>query len=116
MPWLPCGPTWGRIGCEHRPVSTDLGSVPRELDARNERCPLPIIRLAALLADLPPGEEVVLFATDPAARSDVPAFCRMRGHELVAVEDRPAGDDQAGPAHPAHPAYTAYTAYRVRRG
>ncbi len=80
------------------------------LDARGLRCPLPVIRLAALLRDLPPGTEVVLLATDPAARSDVAAFCRMRGHELVRVEDRVedrrAGDEPSAPAH---------TAYTVRR-
>jgi len=77
---------------------------PEVLDARGLRCPLPVIRLAALLKDRPPGALVLLLATDPAARSDVAAFCRMRGHELVEVEDRPGED---GPA---------YTAYRVRCG
>ena len=57
------------------------------LDARGQRCPLPVIRLGALLKDLPPGASVLLLATDPAARTDVPAFCRMRGHALVGVSD-----------------------------
>lgn len=76
----------------------------RVVDARGLRCPLPVIRLAALLGGLRPGTEVVLLATDPAARSDVAAFCRMRGHELLLAEDH-------------HPSPEAdYTAYRVRRG
>lgn len=57
------------------------------LDARGERCPLPVIRLGALLRDLPTGSTVRLLATDPAARSDVPAFCRMRGHLLVGMRE-----------------------------
>ena len=32
-----------------------------------------------------------LLATDPAARSDVAAFCRMRGHELVETVDEDTG-------------------------
>ncbi|MEP6632480.1 MAG: sulfurtransferase TusA family protein [Lapillicoccus sp.] len=64
-------------------------SRPVVLDARGLRCPLPVIRLGALLRDLEPGVEVLLLATDPAARSDVAAFCRMRGHELVRVDDGP---------------------------
>ncbi len=76
---------------------TDAG--PLLLDARGLRCPLPVIRLGALLRDLEPGAEVLLLATDPAARSDVPAFCRMRGHELVRVDEGPSE-----------------TAYLVRRG
>ena len=68
------------------PASDDATS-PLLLDARGQRCPLPVIRLAALLKDLPPGASVLLLATDPAARSDVPAFCRMRRHDLVGVTD-----------------------------
>ncbi len=60
---------------------------PVVLDARGQRCPLPVIRLARLARELGPGSLVRLLASDPAARSDVPAFCRMRGHELVEVTD-----------------------------
>ncbi|MDQ6714966.1 MAG: sulfurtransferase TusA family protein [Actinomycetota bacterium] len=60
---------------------------PFVLDARGERCPLPVIRLGARLKELPPGSLVRLLATDPAALSDVPAFCRMRRHDLVEVVD-----------------------------
>jgi tRNA 2-thiouridine synthesizing protein A len=85
-------------------VSSGTPGEPPEIDARGLRCPLPVIRLGALLRDLEAGSEVVLLATDPAAGSDVAAFCRMRGHELVGLEDRRPSD---GPA---------YAAYRVRRG
>ena len=69
-----------------------------EVEARGLRCPIPVIRLGAAIRDLPAGSLVRLLATDPAARSDVAAFCRMRGHELVETTD--------GPEH---------TAYLVRR-
>ena len=65
----------------------DDASPPVLLDARGQRCPLPVIRLGALLKDLPRGASVLLLATDPAARTDVPAFCRMRRHDLVGVSD-----------------------------
>ncbi len=58
-----------------------------EVDARGLRCPVPVIRLGAAIRDLAPGALVRLLATDPAARSDVAAFCRMRGHELVEATD-----------------------------
>ena len=58
-----------------------------EVDARGLRCPIPVIRLGAVIRDRPTGSLVRLLATDPAARSDVAAFCRMRGHELVATTD-----------------------------
>ena len=57
------------------------------VDARGQRCPLPVIRLARLARELGDGSLIRLLATDPAARSDVPAFCRMRGHQLIVATD-----------------------------
>lgn len=59
---------------------------PVVVDARGLRCPLPVIRLARAAADRPPGSELVVLATDPAAAHDVPAWARMRGHEVVSSE------------------------------
>ena len=53
------------------------------LDARGLRCPLPVIRLARLATERQPGTVVEVWATDPAARADIPAWCRMRGHEYL---------------------------------
>ncbi|SER90842.1 TusA-related sulfurtransferase [Pedococcus cremeus] len=77
---------------------------PPVVDARGLRCPLPVIRLAQAAKDLPAGALVEVWATDPAARADVPAWCRMRGHELVATTELDQGTDGA------------HTAYRVRLG
>ena len=66
------------------------GAEPVVVDARGLRCPLPVIQLARVAADLPSGAVVVVLATDPAARHDVPAWARMRGHVWVgAQEDEP---------------------------
>jgi len=46
-------------------------------------CPLPIIRLANNLADVPVGGTLAVVADDPAARPDIAAWCRMRGQEFV---------------------------------
>lgn len=54
-----------------------------ELDCRGVRCPLPIIRLAQRIDEVPVGGILSVVADDPAARPDVPAWCRMRGHEYV---------------------------------
>ena len=59
-----------------------------ELDARGQRCPLPVINLATLVRDSPDLERVVVLATDPAAAHDIPAWCRMRGHRFVEARDR----------------------------
>jgi tRNA 2-thiouridine synthesizing protein A len=65
---------------------------PGVVDARGLRCPLPVIRLAQRAQGMAPGTVLEVWATDPAARSDIPAWCRMRGHELVAEEDRDDGE------------------------
>ena len=57
------------------------------VDARGLRCPLPVIRLAAAARDLPAGTELTVLSTDPATRLDVPAWCRMRGHEHVTTSE-----------------------------
>jgi TusA-related sulfurtransferase len=53
------------------------------LDCRGVRCPLPVIELARHIGDVPVGATVELAADDPAARVDVPAWCRMRGHDYL---------------------------------
>ncbi|MGL5927362.1 MAG: sulfurtransferase TusA family protein [Dermatophilaceae bacterium] len=59
-------------------------SSPAVVDARGTRCPVPVIRVARAARELPPGTTVVLLADDVAARSDVPAWGRMRGHTVTA--------------------------------
>lgn len=54
-----------------------------DVDARGLRCPLPVIRLAHLASGMAPGHHVVVWATDPAAEADIPAWCRMRGHTVT---------------------------------
>lgn len=56
-----------------------------EVDARGLRCPLPVIRLAAAAQDAPAGTRIVVVTSDPAARHDIPAWCRMRDHELIEI-------------------------------
>ena len=62
-----------------------------ELDCRGLRCPLPIIRLANSIGDVPVGGTVTVVADDPAARPDTQAWCRMRGHEYVGEDVAPDG-------------------------
>ena len=61
-----------------------------ELDCRGMLCPLPVIELGKRYAEVPLGGLVAVVATDVAARTDVPAWCRMRGQEYVGED---AADD-----------------------
>ena len=56
-----------------------------EYDATGLLCPLPVLRANRKLRELPVGGELTIRATDPAAESDFPAYCRQTGHELVST-------------------------------
>ena len=61
------------------------------LDQRGRRCPLPVIELARHIGDVEVGELIAVAADDPAARLDIPAWCRMRGHEYAGETTAPDG-------------------------
>lgn len=82
---------------------------PIEIDTRGLRCPLPVIRLAAAARNQPPGTVFTLLASDRAARYDVPAWCRMRNHELREVSEVPDGSaTSSAPASGDDPAYLRF--------
>jgi tRNA 2-thiouridine synthesizing protein A len=64
-----------------------------ELDCREMRCPRPVIELARHIADVPVAGVLAVVTTDVAARTDVPAWCRMRGHDYLGEE--PSGGEAA---------------------
>lgn len=65
-----------------RPVS--------RLDARHLICPMPVIRTQEYIRQLATGDEFEVVATDPGALQDIPAWCRIHGHEvLLTVEKEP---------------------------
>lgn len=68
------------------------------LDMRGRRCPIPVIELARHLGDVPVGAVIEVLADDPAARLDIPAWCRMRAQDFLGERTDPRGP-----------------AYRVRR-
>jgi tRNA 2-thiouridine synthesizing protein A len=57
------------------------------LDCRGMLCPLPVIKLAQAFPALAVGDSIAVLADDPAAATDIPAWCRMRSQELVSAED-----------------------------
>ena len=64
-------------------ASADGRPAPIVVDARGLRCPLPVIRLAQTARDAAPGAVIEVWATDPAAHADIPAWCRMRGQDYL---------------------------------
>jgi tRNA 2-thiouridine synthesizing protein A len=56
-----------------------------DLDCTALLCPLPVIKLAKTLPTVAVGDTITVLADDPAAATDIPAWCRMRSQELVSA-------------------------------
>ncbi|WP_239310270.1 MULTISPECIES: sulfurtransferase TusA family protein [unclassified Frankia] len=61
------------------------------VDARGHRCPLPVIELARRIREVDVNADLQLWADDPAAAYDIPAWCRMRANTLVATRELASG-------------------------
>lgn len=53
------------------------------VDARGQSCPGPLVTLHRALRDARSGDVLELLATDPGSRSDVPAWSKLSGNELL---------------------------------
>ena len=75
-----------------RPATTGdrghCGRPPARLDARGLLCPLPVIRTQDRIRSLEVGDVLEVVATDPGVLHDIPAWCRVHGHRLLAAERR----------------------------
>ena len=62
-------------------------SVLETLDARGLLCPLPVIRTQDRIKGLDPGTVLEVLATDAGTIHDIPAWCRVHGHELLSIDE-----------------------------
>ena len=53
------------------------------VDCRRLLCPLPVIRVQDRVAGLAPGTRLEAICTDPGALHDIPAWCRINGHQVL---------------------------------
>ena len=53
------------------------------LDVRGLLCPIPILRTAQRIRDLPPGARIEVVGDDPAIVEDMPVWCEETGNRLV---------------------------------
>jgi cysteine desulfurase len=65
------------------------------IDALGKLCPLPVIELGKRIGDVPVGGVVRVLADDPAARLDIPAWCRMTGQDFLGTEPIEVGRESA---------------------
>jgi tRNA 2-thiouridine synthesizing protein A len=62
-----------------------MNEAPITVDARGHRCPVPSLRLARAMDRAEPDSRLILLATDPMARIDVPFLMAERGGRVISV-------------------------------
>jgi tRNA 2-thiouridine synthesizing protein A len=76
----------------HLPAYVPHGAAPLiTIDALGRKCPIPIILLAQQIRDVPVGSVIAVLADDPAAYSDIPAWCGLKSHDCVFRADYASG-------------------------
>jgi len=68
-----------------------MGPEPIFVDARGHHCPVPTLKLRKAHEAAAPGAELVLLATDPMARIDVPHFAKQIGATVLEITDQDGG-------------------------
>ena len=58
------------------------------VDARHLLCPLPVIRTQDAVGKLQPGDAVQVLCTDPGVVHDIPAWCRVHGHDVCDINEQ----------------------------
>lgn len=54
-----------------------------QIDARRLLCPLPVIRVQERVKQLKQGDILEVVCTDKGSLSDISAWCRIHGHDLL---------------------------------
>lgn len=57
------------------------------LDTRGLKCPLPVLKTEKRLAQVKAGTKLIVLATDPIAKIDIPLFCTQNGHQCDMSSD-----------------------------
>jgi TusA-related sulfurtransferase len=61
------------------------------LDCLGEFCPMPVIKLAKIAEESPPGTVIEVLSDDEGSKVDIPVWCRMKKQEFLGQEDRARG-------------------------
>ncbi len=60
-----------------------MQAIRETLNARRLLCPLPVIRTQDKVKQLNPGDQLEIICTDPGVMHDIPAWCRINGHQVL---------------------------------
>jgi tRNA 2-thiouridine synthesizing protein A len=71
------------LTCKNKPT--------HHLDARELRCPLPLLRTKQTLSGMKPGDILAVIATDAGSWRDIPAYLSRAPHQLLGQDDTETG-------------------------
>jgi len=57
----------------------------KQIDARGQKCPMPLLMAKRGLRDVPPGGVLELLATDPGSTRDFQSLQRLAGHKVESL-------------------------------
>jgi len=84
------------VTAEHQAHQADRSPNPLRapaltINALGRKCPIPIIMLAERISEVVIGQVVEVLADDPAAKTDLPAWCLLKSQEFLATRDLDSG-------------------------
>jgi tRNA 2-thiouridine synthesizing protein A len=82
------------------PVTAVAPAPALTLDALGKKCPIPIIMLADRIRDVQVGQAIEVLADDPAAKTDLPAWCALKSQEFIRAHELPASAGSLGDPQP----------------
>ncbi len=53
------------------------------IDAKGQKCPMPVLMTSRGIKKLEPGQVMLIEATDSGSRSDIPSWAKDTGNELL---------------------------------
>jgi tRNA 2-thiouridine synthesizing protein A len=85
-----------RVTPQQHAVGTPAPAPVLTLDALGKKCPIPIIMLADRIREVQVGQTIAVLADDPAAKTDLPAWCALKSQEFVRAEPLAGRADAVG--------------------
>jgi tRNA 2-thiouridine synthesizing protein A len=67
------------------------GGAALTIDALGKKCPIPIIMLAERIREVAIGQTIEVLADDPAAKSDLPAWCMLKSQDYLQTRELASG-------------------------
>ena len=80
----------------HSAIGTPSARPALTLDALGKKCPIPIIMLADRIRDVRICQTIAVLADDPAAKTDLPAWCALKSQEFLRADDLATQRDPTG--------------------